>query len=363
MADKFSPITYGAVMGHVKSLSERVDDIPSPFTFKGSVATESDLPASGDVGDLYIVQEDHTKKAWDGTEWITYGPADVAGNMYFAYGTATYADVSHFYSEGYSLFVKKQTEDGYAIYVLVGYESGTFVFANVNQNKELAFVTVDSTEWNAVEAVELVDEAELAFVVNAAFAQFASIESEITSLETAVNTELAKKVSKQAQAAKTAEMTEPVGIDEDGKLWSKPGSGGTGAGAKYLDYDEATYEEAAGFYELGYVLICRKEDEDVEGNYILYQFVECKDEQFIFCNLTDEKTLDYAYLDDDGWTSADAPVELVDSTQLPTVPTISTDITADATSDTKTASPKAVKAYVDAVLGDIDDLIGSGEIT
>jgi len=35
---------------------------------------------------------------------------------------------------------------------------------------------------------------------------------------------------------------------------------------------------------------------------------------------------------------------------IPTVPTISTDITADASSDTKTASPKAVKTYVDGAI-------------
>jgi hypothetical protein len=40
------------------------------------------------------------------------------------------------------------------------------------------------------------------------------------------------------------------------------------------------------------------------------------------------------------------------------VPAISTNITADATYDTKTASPKAVKTYVDNVLGDIETLLG-----
>ena len=40
------------------------------------------------------------------------------------------------------------------------------------------------------------------------------------------------------------------------------------------------------------------------------------------------------------------------TTDIPTVPTISTNITADATSDTKTASPKAVKTYVDGKVAD-----------
>lgn len=40
---------------------------------------------------------------------------------------------------------------------------------------------------------------------------------------------------------------------------------------------------------------------------------------------------------------------------IPTVPTISTDISTDAASDAKTASPKAVKAYVDGVASAIND--------
>lgn len=44
------------------------------------------------------------------------------------------------------------------------------------------------------------------------------------------------------------------------------------------------------------------------------------------------------------------------------VPQISVDIDADATSDTKTASPKAVKAYVDSAIGELDELVGSGVI-
>ena len=43
----------------------------------------------------------------------------------------------------------------------------------------------------------------------------------------------------------------------------------------------------------------------------------------------------------------------------PTVPTISTDISADATSDTKTASPKAVKTYVDSKVSAIYKPAGS----
>lgn len=48
--------------------------------------------------------------------------------------------------------------------------------------------------------------------------------SEYSGITQALNS----KVDKTAQAAKTASMTQPVGIDSDGKLWSVPGGGGGG---------------------------------------------------------------------------------------------------------------------------------------
>ena len=55
--------------------------------------------------------------------------------------------------------------------------------------------------------------------------------------------------------------------------------------------------------------------------------------------------------------------EITDFPTIPTVPTISIDITTDATSDIKTASPKAVKTYVDntisTAIGDIDAILDS----
>lgn len=51
--------------------------------------------------------------------------------------------------------------------------------------------------------------------------------------------------------------------------------------------------------------------------------------------------------------------DLIGAPTIPTVPTISTSITTDATDDTKTASPKAVKTYVDnAISTAIGDLLG-----
>ena len=48
--------------------------VASAFTYKGSVATVNDLPASGNkVGDVYDVQATGMNYAWDGTKWDAMG--------------------------------------------------------------------------------------------------------------------------------------------------------------------------------------------------------------------------------------------------------------------------------------------------
>ena len=48
--------------------------VSSVLTYKGSVATVADLPASGNtVGDVWDVQETGTNYAWDGTNWDALG--------------------------------------------------------------------------------------------------------------------------------------------------------------------------------------------------------------------------------------------------------------------------------------------------
>lgn len=60
-------------------------------------------------------------------------------------------------------------------------------------------------------------------------------------------------------------------------------------------------------------------------------------------------------------TPSDKAVDIT----VPTVPTISTDISTDSSSDVKTASPKAVKTYVDSAIGNVASfsfqILGNGE--
>lgn len=58
--------------------------IASAFTYKGSVATEADLPATGNtVGDVYDVQDTGMNFAWDGTKWDALG-SYVDTSLYWA---------------------------------------------------------------------------------------------------------------------------------------------------------------------------------------------------------------------------------------------------------------------------------------
>lgn len=57
--------------------------------------------------------------------------------------------------------------------------------------------------------------------------------------------------------------------------------------------------------------------------------------------------------------SGGIPASDLASGVIPTVPTISTNITSDASSDAKTASPKAVKTYVDGIVGDVESLLAA----
>lgn len=68
-------------------------------------------------------------------------------------------------------------------------------------------------------------------------------------------------------------------------------------------------------------------------------------------DLTNKPTIPAAQVNSD-WNANSGVAQILNKPTIPTVPAISTDISSDATSDTKTASPKAVKTYADSVAGD-----------
>ena len=61
----------------IKKLTSKVDNLESlsPFSYKGEVATRSDLPAKATKGAMYtIADEDNFEVVWSGSKWVDIGP-------------------------------------------------------------------------------------------------------------------------------------------------------------------------------------------------------------------------------------------------------------------------------------------------
>ena len=52
-------------------LNKKVSSILPGYSYKGGVASVSDLPESGTTGDLYTVGSD--QYVWNGSEWVVVG--------------------------------------------------------------------------------------------------------------------------------------------------------------------------------------------------------------------------------------------------------------------------------------------------
>lgn len=63
-------VTYALLKGAVKKLDTKIDAIAQGFTYKGSVATVGNLPASPDPGDAYTVSSSGGLYVYDGTTWL-----------------------------------------------------------------------------------------------------------------------------------------------------------------------------------------------------------------------------------------------------------------------------------------------------
>ena len=59
-----------------------VNSLGTVLNFKGTCTTISDLPVSGNTGDVWIVTEDNSEYVWDGTNWEEFGPTvDLSGYL------------------------------------------------------------------------------------------------------------------------------------------------------------------------------------------------------------------------------------------------------------------------------------------
>lgn len=69
----FDPVTMAILDDTV---DEAVGNLEPGYEYKGSVASESALPSSGNTkGDLWQVRSDGSEWVWDGTQWVQRNPS------------------------------------------------------------------------------------------------------------------------------------------------------------------------------------------------------------------------------------------------------------------------------------------------
>lgn len=78
-------ITYVSLLNKINELQTQISDIPTPLTYKGSVATADLLPKNPDIGHMYNIEsksiygEEGMNVAWNGKEWDSLGhPIDMS---------------------------------------------------------------------------------------------------------------------------------------------------------------------------------------------------------------------------------------------------------------------------------------------
>ena len=61
----------GMPLALLTSVQAMIAALGSGFTVKGVVEDASELPESGDLGDIYLMSsEGYTTYTWDGTQWV-----------------------------------------------------------------------------------------------------------------------------------------------------------------------------------------------------------------------------------------------------------------------------------------------------
>lgn len=161
----------------------------------------------------------------------------------------------------------------------------------------------------------------------------------------------------------TSDMTQNVGLADDGKLKTKPGEGGQGGGNGFV----VTFSTVGGNADKTFAEIKEAYDSDktvkgiikdsVYGD-IIMRLSSISDYDIYFSPL---QNFDIGILPQIHFRVYDNYIHWYNFRFL-TNDNVVDEITSD-TSDTKIPTVGAIRAYVAAMLGEVDTLIGSGEIT
>ena len=81
--------------GRLDTMDDRISALATDLSFKGSVATENDLPADAAVGDTYITEDTGIMYVWVGEEWVAINDTGGGGGGVVE---LTSADYNYHYS-------------------------------------------------------------------------------------------------------------------------------------------------------------------------------------------------------------------------------------------------------------------------
>lgn len=81
--------------GRLDTMDDRISALATDLSFKGSVATENDLPADAAVGDTYITEDTGVMYVWVGEEWVAINDTGGGGGGVVE---LTSADYNYHYS-------------------------------------------------------------------------------------------------------------------------------------------------------------------------------------------------------------------------------------------------------------------------
>lgn len=243
-------------------------------------------------GNSIIFYSVDTSNQWTSSPVPINGGSGESGIFYATYGETTYEEIEDAYNSGYDVRLSPATSlgividgvtivphitqlktigDGEARFACLGRGIKTIILPTPSTQKKVVLfaaicdedgwqtsvitefvtsvngetgdVTVSggggSSSWSSIsdKPFNLVDTAN-GLTINSS-TQTLSLDSSVKSGAAAGAT----AVQKSAQATKTSEMTQPVGIDSNGKLWAVPGGGGGGGGT--TDHSQLTNRDAS----------------------------------------------------------------------------------------------------------------------
>lgn len=256
---------YAILNGKIKKISGDVSGIATPLIFKGSVATADLLPASPETGWMYNIEsksiygEPGTNVAWTGTTWDSLGTTIDLSLYMTADQVNEELDKKVDKVDGKGLSSVDVTSEMVNKWNAKSDFSGSYEDLTdkpTTISEEQAKQIVENTEASAKKAKESEDKAKeymeeilrlsLSYVLKSDAISAASSKgantitftrADGTTFDVKIEIATAKPdiLGSVRPVAKTEGMTQSVGVDEEGRLWTFPGGGGSASDLEVID--------------------------------------------------------------------------------------------------------------------------------